>query len=38
VAEIWIVDASPLIVLAKIGRLDLFARLGATAVLPTAVV
>jgi predicted nucleic acid-binding protein len=34
VAEVWVVNASPLIVLDRIGQLDLFAQLGNTLVVP----
>jgi predicted nucleic acid-binding protein len=38
VAEKWIVNASPVIALARVGRVDLLARLPAQAALPQAVV
>jgi predicted nucleic acid-binding protein len=34
VAEVWVVNASPLIVLDRLGRLDLLARLGNTLIVP----
>lgn len=36
--ETWVVDASPLIVLAKIGAIELLRPLGVTVVVPNAVV
>ncbi len=33
-AEVWVVNASPLIVLDRLGHLDLFAQLGNTLVVP----
>lgn len=36
-SEAWVVNASPLILLARIGRLDLFERLAATIIVPNAV-
>lgn len=35
--EVWVVNASPVILLAKVGRLDLFERLGATPLVPETV-
>ena len=36
--ESWIIDASPLIILARIARLDWFERLPSTALVPQAVI
>jgi len=36
-AEVWVVNASPLIILDRLGQLDLLARLGHTLVVPTGV-
>ena len=33
-AEVWVVNSSPLIVLDRLGRLDLLARLGNTLIVP----
>jgi predicted nucleic acid-binding protein len=38
VAEVWVVNASPLIVLDRLGRIDLLARLGNTLIVPGGVV
>ena len=34
IAEVWVVNASPLIILDRIGQLDLFARLGNKLLVP----
>jgi len=38
VSDVWVLNASPVILLGKIGRLDLLERLSAKAVVPNAVV